>query len=73
MTSDYNSDVGPAAMFVGNIVQGIRIASAQGRDLGPPEDERVFQKIFPINSYKSVFFIFQLVYLAELLRLSKLC
>ncbi|KRX35889.1 Disco-interacting protein 2 -like protein C [Trichinella murrelli] len=35
-------DVGPAAVFVGNIVQGARIAVAQGRDLGPvDEDQRV--------------------------------
>ena len=27
----FRSDVGPAAMFVGNIVQGIRIANASGR------------------------------------------
>ncbi|CAB3408565.1 unnamed protein product [Caenorhabditis bovis] len=27
------SDVGPAAMFVGNIVQGVRIATAKGRNL----------------------------------------
>lgn len=31
-------DVGPAAMFVGNIVQGVRIAGARGRDLGPDEE-----------------------------------
>ena len=29
------SDVGPAAMFVGNIVQGVRMAAAEGRSLGP--------------------------------------
>uniref|UniRef100_A0A1I7XFG7 AMP-binding domain-containing protein n=1 Tax=Heterorhabditis bacteriophora TaxID=37862 RepID=A0A1I7XFG7_HETBA len=32
------SDVGPAAMLVGNLVQGVRIAGAQGRNLGPEED-----------------------------------
>lgn len=32
------SDVGPAAIFVGNIVQGVRIAGAQGRSLGQEED-----------------------------------
>ena len=32
------SDVGPAAIFVGNIVQGVRIAGAQGRSLGSEED-----------------------------------
>ena len=37
------SDVGPAAIFVGNIVQGVRIAGAQGRSLGNEED---------VSSYK---------------------
>jgi hypothetical protein len=36
-------DVGPAAMFVGNIVQGVRIAGAQGRELGFVHDE-VFRR-----------------------------
>ncbi|CAJ0578385.1 unnamed protein product, partial [Mesorhabditis spiculigera] len=31
------SDVGPAAMFVGNIVQGVRMAEAEGRSLGPED------------------------------------
>ncbi|KAL3999067.1 AMP-binding enzyme family protein [Acanthocheilonema viteae] len=33
-------DVGPAAMFVGNIVQGIRIAAAKGRQINA-DDEKV--------------------------------
>ncbi|OUC49051.1 putative AMP-binding enzyme [Trichinella nativa] len=33
-------DVGPAAVFVGNIVQGARIAVAQGRDLGPVDEDQ---------------------------------
>ncbi|VDK42538.1 unnamed protein product [Anisakis simplex] len=36
---EQQSDVGPAAMFVGNIVQGVRIAGAKGRDVGPDEDK----------------------------------
>jgi len=32
-------DVTPSAVHVGNIVQGIRLAWAQGRDLGPHDDE----------------------------------
>uniref|UniRef100_F1KPQ1 Disco-interacting protein 2 C n=1 Tax=Ascaris suum TaxID=6253 RepID=F1KPQ1_ASCSU len=36
---EQQSDVGPAAMFVGNIVQGVRIAGAKGRDMGPDEDK----------------------------------
>ncbi|MFH4983206.1 hypothetical protein AB6A40_009915 [Gnathostoma spinigerum] len=33
-------DVGPAAVFVGNIVQGARIAGAKGRDIGPCEENK---------------------------------
>uniref|UniRef100_A0A915MRI9 AMP-dependent synthetase/ligase domain-containing protein n=1 Tax=Meloidogyne javanica TaxID=6303 RepID=A0A915MRI9_MELJA len=33
------ADVGPAAMFVGNIVQGVRIAGAQGMELPSPITE----------------------------------
>ncbi|CEF68538.1 Disco-interacting protein 2 homolog C [Strongyloides ratti] len=33
------SEVGPAAMFVGNIVQGVRIAGAQGRELQHSSDD----------------------------------
>jgi hypothetical protein len=32
-------DVGPASVMVGNIVQGNRLASAQGRDMGMADDE----------------------------------
>lgn len=39
------ADVGPAAMFVGNIVQGVRISSAQGRDLGSIGDERYLSEM----------------------------
>lgn len=35
----HSHDVGPAAMFVGNIVQGARIAGAQGRELNVANDE----------------------------------
>ena len=33
------SDVTPSAVHVGNIVQGARMAWAQGRDLGISEDD----------------------------------
>lgn len=33
------SDVKPSAVMVGNIVQGARMAWAQGRDLGISEDD----------------------------------
>ncbi|CAG2068633.1 unnamed protein product, partial [Timema podura] len=33
------TDVGPASVMVGNIVQGNRLASAQGRDMGIVDEE----------------------------------
>lgn len=33
------ADVTPSAVHVGNIVQGVRMAGAQGRDLGAVDDE----------------------------------
>lgn len=35
----HSHDVGPAAIFVGNIVQGARIAGAQGQKLNIATDE----------------------------------
>ena len=37
--TDCVSDVGPASVIVGNLVQGNRLASAQGRDIGMSWDE----------------------------------
>jgi len=34
-----SADVAPSAVHVGNIVQGVRMAWAQGRDLGAIDDE----------------------------------
>lgn len=34
LAGDSVADVGPASVMVGNIVQGNRLASAQGRDMG---------------------------------------
>ncbi|KAF4519578.1 hypothetical protein B566_EDAN004786 [Ephemera danica] len=36
---EIHSDVGPASVMVGNIVQGNRLASAQGRDMGILDEE----------------------------------
>ncbi|PIO67507.1 AMP-binding enzyme [Teladorsagia circumcincta] len=36
-------DIGPASMLLGNLVQGVRIAGAQGRSLGCDDD------MFPVN------------------------
>lgn len=41
---EQQSDVGPAAMFVGNIVQGVRIAGAKGRHISA-NDERVLKAL----------------------------
>lgn len=38
MVSD-SADVGPSAVYVGSIVQGARLAWAQGRDLGLSDEE----------------------------------
>lgn len=32
-------DIGPASVIVGNLVQGNRLASAQGRDMGLVDEE----------------------------------
>lgn len=37
--TDCVSDVGPASVIVGNLVQGNRLASAQGREVGGLLDE----------------------------------
>jgi len=39
ITSYIISDVTPSAVHVGNIVQGVRLAWAQGRDIGLQDDE----------------------------------
>jgi len=33
------TDVTPSAVHVGNIIQGMRLASAQGRDIGMMDDD----------------------------------
>ena len=35
----YCADVTPSAVHVGNIVQGVRMAWAQGRDVGSVDDD----------------------------------
>lgn len=49
-----DASVGPASVIVGNLVQGNRLAAAQGRDLGFTDDNKVIQrfngfKIFKFN------------------------
>lgn len=39
VAGDSVSDVGPASVMVGNIVQGNRLASAQGRDIGVLDED----------------------------------
>jgi hypothetical protein len=38
-------DVGPASVIVGNLVQGNRLASAQGRDMGYTDDSDAARKV----------------------------
>uniref|UniRef100_A0A1B6LJF6 AMP-dependent synthetase/ligase domain-containing protein n=1 Tax=Graphocephala atropunctata TaxID=36148 RepID=A0A1B6LJF6_9HEMI len=51
-------DVGPASVMVGNIVQGNRLASAQGRDMGIVDEEsdsaRKYQFISEILRWRAV-------------------
>ncbi|XP_063986647.1 disco-interacting protein 2 homolog A isoform X3 [Diachasmimorpha longicaudata] len=55
---DSVSDVGPASVMVGNIVQGNRLASAQGRDLGILDEEsdnaKKYQFISEILRWRAV-------------------
>lgn len=39
------ADVGPASVIVGNLVQGNRLASAQGRDMGYSDDSDAARKV----------------------------
>ncbi|XP_032527884.1 disco-interacting protein 2 isoform X2 [Danaus plexippus] len=41
---EIHSDVGPASVIVGNLVQGNRLASAQGRDMGYSDDSDAARK-----------------------------
>lgn len=40
-SSSADTSVGPASVMVGNLVQGNRLAAAQGRDLGFTDDNKV--------------------------------
>ncbi|XP_033607340.1 disco-interacting protein 2 isoform X6 [Cryptotermes secundus] len=55
--ADFVTDVGPASVMVGNIVQGNRLASAQGRDMGIVDEEsdsaRKFQFISEILRWRA--------------------
>ncbi|CAM1294712.1 DIP2 (predicted) [Pycnogonum litorale] len=52
-----DQDIGPASVMVGNIVQGNRLATAQGRDIGLVEDDsdtsRKYQFISEILKWRS--------------------
>lgn len=66
--SDCVSDVGPASVIVGNLVQGNRLASAQGRDMGLMDDDSDSSKkvssihFFNIHFFQTVFLLFLLLY-----------
>lgn len=54
LAGDSVADVGPASVMVGNIVQGNRLASAQGRDMGIlDEDSDSAKKVGWIFSLKN--------------------
>lgn len=44
-TAEFVTDVGPASVIVGNLVQGNRLASAQGRDMGLTDDSDAARKV----------------------------
>lgn len=44
-TGECVADVGPASVIVGNLVQGNRLASAQGRDMGHTDDSDAARKV----------------------------
>jgi hypothetical protein len=45
-SSSADTSVGPASVMVGNLVQGNRLAAAQGRDLGFTDDNKVTRILF---------------------------
>lgn len=55
---EVHPDIGPASVMVGNIVQGNRLASAQGRDMGIIDEEsdsaRKYQFISEILKWRAV-------------------
>lgn len=60
VAGDSVTDVGPASVMVGNIVQGNRLASAQGRDMGVLDEDsdnakKVCKSKQKLASYKRVF------------------
>lgn len=55
VAGDSVADVGPASVMVGNIVQGNRLASAQGRDMGVLDEDSDNAKKVRINLIKITF------------------
>lgn len=57
-------DVGPASVIVGNLVQGNRLASAQGRDMGYTDDSDAARKvnILLLPTVSSGLFYFNTIY-----------
>lgn len=55
VAGDSVADVGPASVMVGNIVQGNRLASAQGRDMGVLDEDSDNAKKVRINLIKIKF------------------
>lgn len=56
VAGDSVTDVGPASVMVGNIVQGNRLASAQGRDMGVlDEDSDNAKKVCKFSVLQEIF------------------
>ena len=50
-------DVGPASVMVGNLVQGNRLAMAQGRDIGLMDDDDMARRVSKIFLEKYLMYI----------------
>ena len=59
-----DTSVGPASVMVGNLVQGNRLAVAQGRDIGLSEDSEK-KVILSFLLLKTTTIIYYLTYLAS--------
>lgn len=57
-SSSADTSVGPASVMVGNLVQGNRLAAAQGRDLGFTDDNKVKEFKYFWNFFSTTLNIF---------------
>lgn len=57
-----DTSVGPASVMVGNLVQGNRLAIAQGRDIGLSEENERKVRLHSSVKYKKMWFDYKLAY-----------